>query len=58
MNLNSRHIISCNSVSVAGLIDIFPFEYVGQHHEGSFDDICFAGALKAFPNWLGNFSAM
>ena len=48
MDLNSRHIICCNSVSVADLIDIFAFEYVGQHHESSFDDVCFAGAVESF----------
>ena len=47
MYLNSRHIISDYSVSVAGLIDVFAFEDVGQH-EGVFDDVCFAGAVASF----------
>ena len=45
--ISTIKVISCNSVSVAALIDIFAFEYVGQHHEVS-PDVCFAGAVESF----------
>ena len=48
MGLNSWRIISCNSVSVAGLTDVFAFEDVNEHHEGSFDEVCFVGAVASF----------
>ena len=41
------HISSGYFVSVAGLIDIVPFEDVGQHG-GVFDDVCFSAAVTSF----------